>query len=204
MRSTLCTWGGNQKCCRVHFCPLVPAWATTIHKFQGFEAGKGVSDKIKTLIINPADYLIENLMPGLLYVAVSRAKTIGTMTIINPHPRDSAIYFQGSDWGEFRVLFCGTKKNNKKKDGSRIKGENALKRDKWVEFLRQKAISTKQIRFTENAVSAMEHAINHALTEDIFHGKDLKSMIVNMLTDPNGSWKLRREKYLIPQSFFEK
>ena len=29
----------RKMCCTVKWCPLVTSWATTIHKFQGFEAG---------------------------------------------------------------------------------------------------------------------------------------------------------------------
>lgn len=37
----------KQSCCQVTYCPLVPAWATTIHKFQGFEAGFDKNDQFK-------------------------------------------------------------------------------------------------------------------------------------------------------------
>ena len=33
-------------CCSVKYCPLVLAWATTVHKFQGFEAGFDEKDQI--------------------------------------------------------------------------------------------------------------------------------------------------------------
>ena len=41
----------KQGCCLVTFCPLVPSWATTIHKFQGFEAGFDRNDQFQHLII---------------------------------------------------------------------------------------------------------------------------------------------------------
>jgi hypothetical protein len=40
----------KKTCCSVTFCPLVPAWATTIHKFQGFEAGFDEKDQFQHLI----------------------------------------------------------------------------------------------------------------------------------------------------------
>ena len=65
-------------CCSVKFCPLVPAWASTIHKFQGFEAGFDDTDQFKYLIVDPGPTSWEQNCPGALYVALSRAKTMGT------------------------------------------------------------------------------------------------------------------------------
>ncbi len=45
----------KQTCYKVKYCPLVPAWATTIHKFQGFEAGFDENDQFKQLIVDPGD-----------------------------------------------------------------------------------------------------------------------------------------------------
>ncbi len=45
----------KQSCCKVTYCPLVPAWATTIHKFQGFKAGFDKNDQFKQLIVDPGD-----------------------------------------------------------------------------------------------------------------------------------------------------
>ena len=71
-------------CCRVQFCPLVPAWASTIHKFQGMEAGHGPDDRINYLIIDPGDINSEHRNPGMLYVSTSRAKTLGDYNETNP------------------------------------------------------------------------------------------------------------------------
>ncbi len=70
----------KQGCCSVTFCPLVPSWATTIHKFQGFEARFDRNDQFHYLIIDPGDIKTEQQQPGILYVAMSRAKTMGNMT----------------------------------------------------------------------------------------------------------------------------
>ncbi len=43
----------KQLCCMVTYCPLVTAWATTIHKFQGFEAGFDPNDQFNHLTVNP-------------------------------------------------------------------------------------------------------------------------------------------------------
>jgi hypothetical protein len=84
----------NQKksCCSVTYCPLVPARVTTIHKFQGFEAGFDKNVQFKHLIADPGDLTTELPNQGILYVALSHAKTIGTVTPNNLHPKDSTLF----------------------------------------------------------------------------------------------------------------
>ena len=84
MKTLLC----RKSCCSVTYCPLVPAYATTIHKFQGFEAGFDENDQFQHLIIDPGDIKSEQQQPGLLYIATSRVKTIGDMTHDLPHPQE--------------------------------------------------------------------------------------------------------------------
>jgi hypothetical protein len=90
MKTKLCKM--KQACCLVTFRPLVPSWATTIHRFQGFEAGFDRNDQFQHLIINPGDIKSEQQQPGILYVAMSHAKTMGDMTNDTPNPRNSAVY----------------------------------------------------------------------------------------------------------------
>ncbi len=80
------TCNHKQSCFTVTYCPLVTAWATTIHKFQGFEAGFDPNDQFKHLIFDPGDLTTKQQYPGILYSAMSRAKTMGQMTPNNPHP----------------------------------------------------------------------------------------------------------------------
>ena len=79
------------KCCAVKCCPLVLAWAMTIHRFQGFEAGPSIDDLVNHLLVDPGNMQFEHLALGVLYVALSRAKTIGSY---NPgcHNYDSCLY----------------------------------------------------------------------------------------------------------------
>jgi hypothetical protein len=90
----------------VTYCPLVLAWATTIHKFQGFEAGFDKNDQFKQLIVDPGDLTTKLLNPGTLYVTFSHAKTIGTGTVTpnELNPKDSAIFWTGSGICLNRVL----------------------------------------------------------------------------------------------------
>ena len=64
-----------KKCCNAKYCPLVLAWATTIHKFQGFEAGFEPHDTINRIIADISTLDWEKLNPGTAYVVASRAKT---------------------------------------------------------------------------------------------------------------------------------
>ena len=82
----------RKSCCSVTFCPLVLAWATTIHKFHGMEAGFDKKDQFQHLIINPGDIKSEQQQPGILYVATSCAKTIGDMTQDSTQTKMSALY----------------------------------------------------------------------------------------------------------------
>jgi hypothetical protein len=127
----------------VTYCPLVPAWATTIHKFQGFEAGFDKNDQFKHLIVDPGNLTTKLQNPGILYVALSHAKTIGTVTPNNLHPKDSAIFWTGSGICLNRVL------NITKKGGLNGNITNCLKINKkqhWVDHLLQQnhLTSTKQ------------------------------------------------------------
>jgi hypothetical protein len=95
----------KQSCCNVTYCPLIPAWATTIHKFQGFEAGFDKNDQFKHLIVDPGNLTTKLQNPGILHVAMSRAKTIGMVTPNNLHPKDSStIFWTGSGICLNRVL----------------------------------------------------------------------------------------------------
>jgi hypothetical protein len=71
---------------------LEVSWATTIHKFQGFEAGFDDGDMFRHLIVDPGDLKWEQTCPGALYVALSRAKTMGTYSNDTSFPQDSDIY----------------------------------------------------------------------------------------------------------------
>ena len=77
----------------VEYCPLVSAWATTVHRFQGHEAGFDRKYQINRIVadIGPPDW--EKTNPGTAYVVTSRARTIGNPTVDNPYPIDSALYF---------------------------------------------------------------------------------------------------------------
>ncbi len=144
------TCNRKQSCCRVTYCPLVTAWATTIHKFQGFEAGFDPIDQFKHLIVNPGDLTAEQQNPGILYAAMSRAETMGQMTPNNPHPKDSAIFWTG--WGicKNRVLDI-TKK--RELDGNITNCLKINKRQEWVNPLLEQSQLTLSGWYSERRVN---------------------------------------------------
>ena len=124
---------------------MVPAYATTIHKFQGFEAGFDKNDQFQHLIIDPGDIKSEQQQPGLLYVATSRVKTIGDMTQDVPHPKNSALYWTGSGMSINRVMNGTTKKQQNTQGQERVNCLKVEKRRKWVRYLTdQKEITTRE------------------------------------------------------------
>ena len=86
----------KRKCCLIKFCPLVVAFARTVHSFQGHEAGPG--KPIESLIINPGNKGFEALNPGTLYCCVTRATTLGY-----PDITKSGIYITGTDISMQRI-----------------------------------------------------------------------------------------------------
>ena len=190
-RTTLCRKG----CCTVTWCPLEISWATTIHKFQGFEAGFDASDMFRHLIVDPGDLKWEQTCPGALYVALSRAKTMGTFRDDTSFPQDSAIYWYGSGISTTRIL-DGHLKNNAKKGGPKVKCLLIVKRDRWVAFLHQKKEHTRTKVF--NAVEKRKlRTVKHTQGE-------VRERIAATITAPNKSWAERKKhkKYALSRSFF--
>ena len=102
---------------------MVLAWARTIHKFQGLQAGPTCSTL--KIIADPGTDRFEAGTPGLLYTLISRAVTIGKL---EGGQLDSALYFFGSNMSEKRITSL-----SKRIDGTKTKA--VLKRDLWVAYL---------------------------------------------------------------------
>ena len=88
-----CSRSSGNPCCLVHFCTIVLAWATTVHKFQGFEARFREHDTVNCIIADISNLQWEKLHPGTTYVVVSRARTLGTRDETEDQIMDSALYF---------------------------------------------------------------------------------------------------------------
>ena len=117
----------DKKCCSATFCPLRLSFGRTIHTFQGQSAGPVEKDQppnaVQRIICDPGDRAMEGNNPGLLYVLLSRATTLG-----NGGHLDSAIYFTGVNMSKHRVL--NLRYNKKGETYKKIK-----LRDKWINRL---------------------------------------------------------------------
>ncbi len=185
----------KQSCSKVTYCPLVPAWATTIHKFQGFKAGFDETNQFKHLIVDPGNLTTELQNPGILYVALSRAKTIGTVSPNNLHPKDSVIYWTGSGICTTRVLNITQKR---KPDGTMTNCLKDNKRQEWVDYLFEEHRITLKNQYKEKTLNKIEKN----LPKNIKRMKrvDLQTAIATIITNPNETWKNQLTINLKPSS----
>jgi hypothetical protein len=191
MRTLVCN---RRACCTVKYCPLVPSWATTIHKFQGFEAGSEQTDMFRYLIIDPGNLKWEQQCPGALYVALSRAKYMGKYWPDTAHPKDSNIYWRGQDISEYRIRHGALKKGDKA-GSPMVKCKLIEKRERWVTYLTKKQTQTNTIDFTSGDIKRMKKI---RYSQD-----DIKNSIANIIFTPNDDWlALKKEKYTVDESFF--
>ena len=115
-------------CCIRRFVPLTLAWATTIHKCQGTEAGKTKPPRppnpCKRVIVDMGNTGFEKRTPGVAYVAMSRANTLGKGDIM-----ESAIYFMGNEFTKERLTDM-TKSSSTKETTEKCK-----RRANWINHL---------------------------------------------------------------------
>lgn len=179
----------SKQCCHASFCPLVLAWATTVHKFQGFEAGFSEKDSVNYIIadLNSLDWEKKN--PGTAYVVASRAKTIGHVTEDCRYPRDSNLFFAGTMYTR-RFTRCLYKANNEKCIA-------VQKREHWVNYLLQKVEETK-LKRSPDAMETSRNFVLDAMNSQIIQTtEDLQKRIVDIIHTPNESWAEYREKYML-------
>jgi len=160
----------------------VPCWATTIHKFQGFEAGPDKKDMFRYLMCDPGDMKWEQSTPGALYVALSRAKTT------------DAIYWIGSGMCIQRILEGGLKKGHGTGNAKMV-CELISKRNLWVNFLESRSKRTPTIKYSKKQLKRMERTK--------YTQQQIMRCICDIITNPNEKWSaLWKKKYLIPKTFF--
>lgn len=182
----------RKTCCSVTFCPLVPAWATTIHKFQGMEAGFDETDQFQRLIIDPGDIKTEQQQPGILYVATSRAKTIGDMAIDTPHPKTSALYWTGTGISINRILDGTTKRQQNSQQHERVNCLKIEKRHKWVTYLIKQQELTITNTYNKDRLKRIKNKQKQIIYGHICH-RDVAGSISTMLLNPNKKWMERKK-----------
>jgi hypothetical protein len=193
----------KQSCCSVTFCPLVPSWATTIHKFQGFEAGFDRNDQFQHLVIDPGNIKSEQQQSGILYVAMSRAKTMGDMINDMPNPRNSAVYWTGCGMSKNRLLHCSTKKQMHTQGQERVNCLKIEKRDNWVTYLREQFKNTSSEQYNKKKLKKIKEKIKKVIPGEEIQ-MDVMQSITNIIIYPSKQWKeLRLKDYLTTQSYFD-
>jgi len=122
----------KNKCCKATYCPLTLSFAKTLHTFQGQSAGpvnQGQQpNAVDRIVVDPGDKQFESGNPGLLYMAVSRATTIGDTASASQTAAahlNSAIYFTGHNMTAHRVTNLKLKKNGEEYEKVQL-------RNKWV------------------------------------------------------------------------
>ena len=127
----MCEFICRKGCCQRTFCPLELAYARTIHRFQGLQAGPVDAGKPKNvhqhIICDPDEKQFEGSALGLMHTAGSRATTLGDDNGIG-----SAMHFTGNlKDSRIRNLTC--------KENTLHEFELAKKRRHWVNHLQKKA-----------------------------------------------------------------
>ena len=149
--------------------------------------------------MDPGDLTTELLNPGTLYVALSRAKSIGTITPNELHPKDSALFWTGSGMYLNRVLNVTQKKGD---NGNMINCLKVDQRQRWVDHLfeRNRITTTKQ--YNAKRMQKIERKLPRQIEN--LTKIDLQNAIATMITKPNKSWNnLRSRNYLVPRSYFQ-
>jgi len=128
------TFRCQKGCCKVTFCPLTLSYGMTCHTFQGQSAGpvdkgqpKNAVDKV---VVEPGNKKFEGGNPGLLYMAASRATTVGGL----PEQLNSALYFTGPNMNRYRVL------NLKYQRDGKTEYKKVELRGKWVQRLENNTV----------------------------------------------------------------
>jgi len=202
MKVLNCAHNRKNACCKVHFCPIVPAWAITIHKCQGMEAGLGDNEAINRIIIECGQRSAEGTNAGLLYVAVSRGKSLGSMSTTNPHPTDSPIYFHGDKMCLDRVRYTAVKWDDKKKKWA--DNEVVIKRRAWVEHLLRREEDTKNHHYTGDRLKQIEATtLQEALKGKRYNATELRLRMADMIFNPNEAWKQKLANYTVGKSYFD-
>jgi hypothetical protein len=115
-------------CCTRIFVPLELSFATTIHRCQGLSVGPvqpgQPPNPAEKIIVDIGTSRFEAIVPGLFYVALSRATTMG-----GGDRRKSAIFFNGDNVTQERLVRMTYKKDSTQK---LIRIE---RRDAWVDLL---------------------------------------------------------------------
>jgi hypothetical protein len=154
------------------------------------------------LIIDPGDIKSEQQQPGILYVAMSHAKTIGDMTNDTPNPRNSAVYWTGSGMSKIRVLHSSTKKQIHTQGQERVNCLKLEKRDNWVKCLTQQCKNTSSEQYNKKKLKKIKKRMKKVIAGEEIQINVMQS-ITNFIIFSNKTWKgLKSKDYLMTWSYF--
>ena len=126
----------------------------------------------KYLIIDPGNWETEQNNPGMFYVALSRAKSMGTFDSDTDTPIDSNVYWTGSNVSADRICYGATKKR-KRRNGQRETCMRIEKRNSWVEYLNEKQRGTETVVYS---VDDKERMANTTFTQE-----EVEKRIMNII-----------------------
>ena len=179
MITTMCDKG----CCSVTHCPLELAFGMTLHTFQGQAAGPvepgQPKNAVDTAIIDPGSNMFEGSNPGLLYMAASRATTMGSED--TDKPMDSAVYWTGINMNKGRILNL-----TMQRDGQ-TKYKKVKLREKWVERLEKNTIKP---HYSEQQINEIidwskEFKMDKSDLENALHNTQWRANICYMMSITN-------------------
>jgi hypothetical protein len=186
----------RKSCCSVPFCPLVPAWATTIHKFQGMEAGFDENNQFQHLIIDPGDIKTEQHQPRILYVATSCAKTIGDIMEETPHPKTSILCWTGSGININRVINGTTKRQQNRQGHERVNCLKIEQRHKWATYLTKQKELTMTDTYNNDQLRRIKNKQKQIIYRHVYH-RDVAGSISTMILNPNKKWMERKKPHYL-------
>ena len=160
-------------------CPLVPAFAKTIHSCQGLSIGpvkSGIPNSIERLILDPGSSRNEAMSLGLLYTGMGRANNAGSTDSdgnLDTDKLDSAIYFIGNDLTSpddsppERLTRLTVGKDDKPYTV-------AVLREKYVKYLRDHIVCKEKTYTEQDLIDEISYIENTRFTE-----QDVDNMIYN-------------------------
>jgi predicted glutamine amidotransferase len=160
------------------------------------EAGFDKNDQFQHLIIDPGDIKSEQQQPGILYVATSRAKTIGDTTQDTTQTKMSALYWTGGGMSINRVIDGSTKRQPNKQGHKRVDCLKIEKRHKWVNHLIKQQELTITDKYNKYRLRRIKDKQEQIIYGHICH-RDVAGSISTMLLNPNKKWTKRKKSHYL-------
>ena len=132
---------------------------------------------------------------GTQYVATSRGKDFGSKDEL--YPKDSCIYWTGTNVSVDRIHNCTRKRNGEL-------CQFIQKRAKFLQHLDSRAEFTKTF-FNDDKINEMLDTTYLQATQGqlITSREDLKRKVTQMIRDPNPTWRTQKRNYQHQPTYFD-